>query len=466
MTPIPGPLILLVLPLAVAFVTFLMRRWTILTGFLSVLTAGLLAFLCLRLPLEQSAFVMGQEVAFGRPVVIVGRTLVLDLAGQAWLTLVFALATVFYLVAWRVGQGRLFFSVSLTILSLYSFIALVQNFAIGVLVFAISATPAMFMVLGKARGPIRGAQRYLLVTLLSVPLLLAAAWIVDQGGLGPEGARIVRASLLPAALGFGMLMAVFPFGTWMPALAADSPPLATAFLLTAGQAIAIFLAVMFVRDMPLSLQDPVALRVVQVSGVVTIVSAGVMAAVQRDLGRLFGYAALSDLGYFVLAAGTGGSQGVTLALVHLVSRCVSIALLAASLAIIRSRVSTDTFTSVLGVARALPIASIGFVLGGLALAGFPFTAGFPTHWAVARAASSEQWVWALPLLLSSLGIIVGLLRALGSMAGANPESVPRRQPLFPSFVVLVLSGLVVYLGLQPQLFLETIRGAVRSLALF
>jgi formate hydrogenlyase subunit 3/multisubunit Na+/H+ antiporter MnhD subunit len=443
-----------------------MRRWTILTGLLSVLTAGLLAFLCMRLPLEQSAFVMGQEVAFGRPVVIVGRTLVLDPAGQAWLTLVFALATVFYMVAWRINQGRLYFSVSLGILSLYSFVALVQNFAIAVLVFGISATPAMFMVLGKVRGPIRGAQRYLLVTLLSAPLLLAAAWMVEQGALSPEGPRIVRAALLPAALGFGMLLAIFPFGTWMPALAADSPPLTTAFLLTAGQAMTVFLAVMFVRVLPLSLQDPVALRVVQVAGVVTIVSAGVMAAVQRDLGRLFGYAALSDLGYFALAAGTGGSQGVTLALVHLVSRSISIALLAASLAIIRSRVKTDAFTQVGGLTRALPFASIGFILGGLALAGFPFTAGFPTHWAVARAASSEQWVWALPLLLSSLGIIVGLLRALGSMAVAVPRRASRRQPIFASLVVLVLAGLVVYLGVQPHLFLEPIRGAVRSLSLF
>jgi len=49
---------------------------------------------------------------------------------------------------------------------------------------------------------------------------------------------------------------------------------------------------------------------------------GVMAAAQRDWGRLLGYAALSSLGYFLLAWGTGSSHSLTLALLHMLnSRC-------------------------------------------------------------------------------------------------------------------------------------------------
>jgi hypothetical protein len=205
-SPIPGPLILLALPLAAAVVAYLVRRWAGLAAFVSVVTSGVLAVLCLRLPLDRSAFVLAQEVAFGRPVVIVGRNLVLDPAGQAWLAFAFGLATIFFLLAWRLPQGRAFFAFGLVILTLYSLIVLLETFSLAILVFAMSATPAIFIIQAHHRVPVRGAQRYLLVTVLAVPLLLAAAWMVDQSLLDPERVELARQALLPAGLGFALLL--------------------------------------------------------------------------------------------------------------------------------------------------------------------------------------------------------------------------------------------------------------------
>ena len=253
MTPIPGPIILLALPLLIASIVYLVRRWAFLAALLSALTAGGLTILCLRLPLDQSAFVLGQEVAFGRPIVVLGQPLVLDVAGQTWLAFVFALTSVYYLFAWRISQGRSFFAFSLVMLSLYALIALLQTFSLAVIVFAISATVAVFVIQGGQRTSIRGAQRYLLVTLLAVPLLLIAAQIIDPSLLNSETAEVADLALrnatslglVAAALGFGLLLAAFPFGTWMPALAAEAPPIVAAFVFTAGQAMALFLALVF-----------------------------------------------------------------------------------------------------------------------------------------------------------------------------------------------------------------------------
>ncbi len=490
MTPIPGPIILLALPLLAAGVTYLVRRWAILAALLSAMTTASLAFLCLRLPLDRSAFVLGQEVAFGRPVVIVGRNLVLDPTGKMWLAFIFALVTVFYLFAWRMSQGRSFFSFSLTILSLYALIALLQTFSLAVIVLAISATLAVPIIQGGQGGSVKGAQRYLVVTLLAVPFLLTAAWFVDQSALEPENADMIRQALLPAAVGFGLLLAAFPFGTWMPAMAADAPPIVTAFVFTTGQAMALFLALVFVRDTPYSLGDPAIADAMFVIGLVMAASGGLMAAAQRDFGRLFGYAALSDLGYLLLAFPAGGSQGLGLALLHIANRSISIALLAAALAILRHQATTDRFEKLGGVARRLPIATFGLILGGLALAGFPFTAGFPTHWAISRAVwnwaqplsalagetalagdavSIRQWVWALVLvafIASSAGIVIGLLRGLSAMLGSNSRDDVAGQAIIASLIVLVLAGLVIVLGLYPQLFLEPIQNAAQAFSSF
>lgn len=466
MTPIPGPIILLALPLLAASAAYLVRRWAILAAGLSSATAAVLAILCLRLPLDRSAFVLGQEVAFGRPVIILGRNLILDSASQVWLALVFALAAVFYLFAWRVSQGRSFFPFSLVLLSLYALIALLQTFSLAVIVLAISTTLAAFIIQGGQHTSVRGAQRYLLITLLAVPLLLAAAWFVDQSLVDPGNAEMARHALLPAALGFGLLLAVVPFGTWIPALAADAPPIVSAFILTAGQAMALFLALVFLRDTPSALDHPATPAAIQWAGLLMAASGGVMAAVQRDFGRLFGYAALSDLGVLLLAFGAGGGQGLTLTLLHMFSRAASITLLAAALAILRHAATTDNYARLQGVARRLPIATLGLMVGNLALAGFPLTAGFATHWAVYRAVSGEQWTWAVILLASSAGIAIGLLRGLSAMLGANPRKDVARQPVLASFMVLALAGLVIVLGLYPQLFLEPARSAAQAFSLF
>ncbi len=483
MTPIPGPILLLALPLLAAGITFLVRRWAALAAPVAALITAFLAFLCLRLPLDRSAFVLGQEVAFGRPVVILGRTLVLDPAGQVWLAFVFALAAVLALIAWRLPQGRLFFPISLVILSLYTLVALFQVFSLAVIIFALSATLAVFIVQDGVSASVRGGQRYLVVTLLAVPFLLAAWWLVDRAALEPETANLVRLALLPAALGFGLLLGLFPFGTWLPALAADAPPVATAFVLTTGQAMALFLASAFLRGTPFAWTDPAISDLLRLVGLVTAAAGGLMAAVQRDLGRLFGYAALSDLGYLLLALPAGGSQGLSLALLHLINRAVAMTLLAAALAILRHRVSTDHLAGLQGVARRLPVAVMGLMLGGLSLAGFPFTAGFPTHWAIGRAlwtwaqplvaargtaeaAPGQDWIWVLTLiglLVSSAGVVIGLLRGLSAMLGPARRDDIARQPVIASLLVLLLAALTVILGLYPQLCLEPVYRAAQAL---
>jgi formate hydrogenlyase subunit 3/multisubunit Na+/H+ antiporter MnhD subunit len=489
MTPTLGPLILLVLPLVAGAVTYLVRRWTLLAAFISVATASVLAAMCLQLPLDRSAFVLGQEVAFGRPVVILSRELVLDPAGQVWLAFVFALAAILYLLAWRVPQGRFFYPVSLVVLSLYALVALLQTFSLAVLAFAISATLVVLITQTSLRSSVRGSQRYLIVTLLAVPLLLAAAWLVDQSLLARGSVVMPRQALLPAVLGFGLLLAVFPFGTWMPALAADAPPLATAFVFAGSQAMALYLILVFGGIAPWVMTDPALPVMLQLAGLVTALTAGIMAAAQRDLGRLFGYAALSELGYLFLALVAGGSQSQALALLIMLSRALAIALMGAAIAIIRQRAGTDRFAELGGVAWRLPVATVGLLIGGLALAGLPLTSSFPTHWAVGRsiwasaqslsalapeAAPNQALSFALganallilPLIASSVGIVIGLLRGLSAMLGARPRKDIDGQPILASLLVLVLIAVVVMVGLRPQFFLERALTAVAAFSSF
>jgi formate hydrogenlyase subunit 3/multisubunit Na+/H+ antiporter MnhD subunit len=449
-----------------AGMTYLVRRWALLAAFIAAATSGVLAFLCLRLPLDQSSTILGQDVNFGLHVDVVGQKLQLHPAGQLWLAFIFGLAVVLYLAAWRISPGRSFYPFSLVIMALYVLVILLEGFSLQVLAYAISVTLGVFIIQGGQLGSVRGAQRYLVVFLLAVPLLLVAAWLMDPARSTPQDFETIRRVLLPAALGFGLLLGAFPFGTWMPALAATAPPVITAFVFTAGQAMAMYLTLAFLHENPQILSDGVAQAVIQAAGLVMVVAGGVMAAVQRDFGRLFGYAAMGDMGILLLALAASGSQSVTLVLLHLVSRGLMLTLVATALSILRHRATTDRFERLGGVARRLPVAAMGLALGGLALAGFPLTAGFPTRWAVYRAMSGEEMLWPILLLVSSAGIIIGLLRGLNAMLGDGPRDDVARQPLLASLLVILLAVVVILLGVFPQLFLEPASRAAQAFALF
>ncbi len=466
MNLLSGPTPLFVLPLLAAVATYFTRRWAIVAALLASATSGILAFLCLRLPLDRSSEVLGQDVNLGLRVEVLGQNLQLEPAGQLWLAFIFGMAVLFYLLAWRISQGRSFYSFSLAIIALYVLVVLLESFSLSVLVYAVSVTLTVFVIQGGQLASVRGAQRYLVASFLAAPLLLAAAWLMDPTHSTPQHAETIRRVLLPAALGFGLLLGAFPFGTWMPALAAETLPVVTAFVFTAGQAMALFLTLVFLNANPLLLSDGVTPAVIQIAGLVMAVAGGIMAAVQRDFGRLFGYAAMSDMGVLLLALASTGSQSVTLVLLHVVSRGMSITLIAAALSILRHRATTDSFADLSGVARRLPVATMGLTLGVLALAGFPLTAGFPIHWAVYRAVSGEEMVWALLLVAASVGTVIGLLRGLNAMLGAEPRDEIARQPLLASLFVLALAALVIILGITPQLFLEPVSKAAQAFALF
>jgi len=130
-------------------------------------------------------------------------------------------------------------------------------------------------------------------------------------------------------------------------------------------------------------------------------------------------------------------------------------------------------------------------LGGLGLAGFPLTAGFSTHWAIDRAvmnwaqpisaiaqetgtaamesAPDTPWIWILTLIalvVSSAGIVIGLLRASSAMLGQGPRDDIHRQPILASVLVLAMAALTIFLGLYPQFLLEPVLATVKALSLF
>ena len=475
---IAGPVLLIALPLAAAPLVYLLRRWPWAEACLASAIALGMAGLCLFLPLDRPvSILLGRGIALGEPVSVLGRELALNPADCLLLALLYLMAATCFLFAWRVPQGRAFAPLGLIILGVLSGAVAIRHLLFAALLLWLASIVAVLMVQGDRRGSTRGALRYLVVTTLAVPPLLTLPWLIDLYALHPENLAVSYFAAVLLASGFAIVLGVVPFHVWVPSLADEAPPLATAFVLTAMGGAALFVTLSYFEACPWLVANPQVFRLLGGVGLLTAAIGGLFAFAQRDFSRLLGYAALSDMGCLLVALGQGSALGLSAALLEFVNRSLGLTLAGMGLAMVRSRAGSDAFADAGGLARRLPLATAGLLLGGLSLAGFPLTAGFVSRWALLRLLAGRAWWW-VPILAGA-GVAVGFLRGLSALLGpkAGPSSPPcgdcsplsnpphmrgGQGPLLPSAMILGLMLLCMVLGLWPQYVMVPIQRVVET----
>ena len=112
-------------------------------------------------------------------------------------------------------------------------------------------------------------------------------------------------------------------------------------------------------------------------GGITSLMAALMATQQNDIKKILAYSTLSQLGYMVLVLGIAKTHTTETAMFHLYTHAWFKGLLfLGSGAIIYSCHHEQDIWKMGGLAKKMPITTLTFGLGTLALSGFPFTAGF------------------------------------------------------------------------------------------
>jgi formate hydrogenlyase subunit 3/multisubunit Na+/H+ antiporter MnhD subunit len=438
-----------------------------------------MASLCLGLPLDRPVSVLGWEIALGQPMMVLGREFALEFAGSVTLGFIYLTATVAFLFAWRISQGRLFSPLGLVILSLLSAAVMIQHFLFAVLFLWIVSIVAVFIIQGERQGPSlrlgsvqvtglraspgRGALQYLVMVSLAIPPLLIASWLIELQAVNPDNLALLRYAAILLAIGFAILLAVVPFHGWVSAVAADAPPVVAAFVFIVTNAVVLLRLLNLLQSYSWLAENPQVFGLLRLGGLLMAAAGGLLAFAQQDFGRLLGYAVLSDMGYTLVALGTASPSALTAALLQVAFRSVGLMLTAMGLAVVRHRAGSDAFTDLGGVARRLPFSTAGLVLGGLSLAGMPLTAGFPSRWAIYRLFSAPDL--ALALLLPGASVALGYLRGLSTLLGPSTEPKVKRDPSIASFMIMGMIILCLWLGLCPQWLLSPVQRVVESFSL-
>src|SRR4030095_12323799 len=191
-------------------------------------------------------------------------------------------------------------------------------------------------------------------------------------GLSPE-TTFGTISLITLLLFVGATgkSAQIPLYVWLPDAMEGPTPVSAlihaATMVTAG-------VYMIGRNAVLFSHAPETLAIVAVIGVATALMAGTIGLVQNDIKRVLAYSTVSQLGYMFLAMGVGAYAA---GIFHLYTHAFFKALLfLGSGAVIHALAGEQDIRNMGGLKKHLPITYWTFLIGALAIAGFPLLSGF------------------------------------------------------------------------------------------
>jgi formate hydrogenlyase subunit 3/multisubunit Na+/H+ antiporter MnhD subunit len=377
----------------------------------------------------------------------------------------------------------------LALLSVLSGALLVESHIFAVLLLQIAAALCVFLIQGGQIGSTRGALRFLTFITLAIPPLLVTSWLIGRYELTPDDVSLLDTSTLLFAFGFAILLGVVPFHTWIPAVGADAPPLVSTFILGLFYAVIWFVMLDLLQSYDWLAGHPDLGAALTYSGYAMIVVGASLAAVQKRMGHLMGYAALADMGAAQLALGLHTPSGLNAALFALGTRAISLTVMAMGISLIRFRAESDSFDRLQGWGKRVPWATAALVIGGLSLAGLPPGPGFSVHWSITRLVARNQTSGALLLLLASLAVGIGVLRALAALlrepvpeyvgseiveeieAAAKSreepiETPPEREPRIAAIMIIASLIFCIILGVMPHLHTTIIEQAAQNYTFF
>lgn len=273
-------------------------------------------------------------------------------------------------------------------------------------------------------------------------------------GMIPQATALIAVAML--VIGFGTKAGLAPFHPWLPDAHAEAPTPVSVLL--SGVMIKVALYAL-ARTVSVFFPSLPAITVFAVGmGVFTMLLGVVLALVQEDLKRLLAYSSVSQMGYILAGVALGTYLGAYGGLFHLLNHALFKALLFMCAGAVMYATGTRRIGELGGLARSMPVTSACFLMGALAIAGFPPFNGFMSKLTIYLALAQSGLWWAVGVaVLTSVLTMVALLRPAvrvfwAAPAGDAPRAdAVREVPAVMWAPMAVLAALCLLLGVAPGL---------------
>jgi len=259
-------------------------------------------------------------------------------------------------------------------------------FSLYVFMEIVAISSFILIASGKEQNAFEGSFKYLVMSAVaSVMMLSSIAILIMYAGdtsfamvrdavQGSSSAFVIAATAIFMA-GLFIKAGLIPFHGWLPDAYSSAPAgvsvlLAGIITKTAG----VYTTIRIVSEI-FGFNETLK-SVLLVIGIVSIFVGAFAALGQKDFKRMLAYSSISQVGYIILALGTGTELGIAGAIFHLFNHSIFKTQLFVNSAAVEKQTGTTNMDELSGVSNMMPITGWTSVIAFLSTSGIPPLSGF------------------------------------------------------------------------------------------
>ena len=312
----------------------------------------------------------------------------------------------------------------------------------------------------------------------STQLAEISAAVGQATGDTPFGNYALFVGIILMIAGFGFKLSAAPFQMWVPDVYEGGPVPVVGFLSVASKAaaFAVVLRVFFTGFFDVALDWGILIAGLAAA---SMVIGNLVAVVQSNIRRLFGYSAIAHAGYILVgvAAGVKSGDGIFKApefaaigpdsvLFYLAAYAAANLTAFFAITMINSKINSDQISDYAGLSSRNPVLAIVLALSLLALIGVPPTGIFIAKLYIFTAAVDSGLVW-----LAIIGVInsavsayyyVRIIRIMFTQPATSEVKITGSPA--PWLALGLAGAAMLFMGIAPGFVMEAAQDAVKALA--
>ncbi|OLZ41705.1 oxidoreductase [Natrinema saccharevitans] len=307
------------------------------------------------------------------------------------------------------------------------------------------------------------------VTSFALPEVATAMLEGGPNGLfGLSGTTLASVVFIGLFLGFAVKVPIVPFHTWLPDAHVEAPTPASILLAGVLLKMGTYALLRFNFTMFPDQVETYAVPIAAIA-VISVIYGAMLALAQTDLKRIVAYSSVSSMGYVILGLVAYTQFGVGGATFQMISHGLISGLMFMAVGVIYNATHTRMVTDMSGLADRMPIAVGVLIAGAFGYMGLPLMSGFAAEYFIFFGSFGSEMLSysALFTSLAMFGIVIvagyllfALQRTVFGPYRLETDYEVGRAPAHDVASLIVLLGLVVLLGVAPDLIFDMITDAI------
>ncbi|HBM15252.1 MAG TPA: hydrogenase 4 subunit F [Lentisphaeria bacterium] len=258
---------------------------------------------------------------------------------------------------------------------------------------------------------------------------------------------IAKIAFVIVLIGYGTKVGLVPMHPWLPDAHSKAPAPISSLLSGVLLNVAFFAVLKFKAVTDIAIGSSFSQMLMIFFGILSITVAAFIIFVQKNYKRLLAYSSVEHMGIIALGFGFGGI-GSFAALLHMIYHSLAKSALFLLSGNVFIRYNTTKISEVKGMIKVLPITSVLFFIGFLAITGIPPFGIFITEFTILSAGISSHPVITCIALFSLVLVFTAIIKHIVKMIfGKSDESTSKCEISFLTvFPPLILIAILIVLS--------------------